>query len=176
MTYSERVGHGHIRRQRALSNHAGAVHPVGTDLVDAVKVNTGGLVAKLVGEVDNDGVSHGGLDLGARPLAIDTNDGPRNIERGSVDPSGLPVVGHSRGKGRIGPSQGEERPQHNGHSRLDRPGLASEKLSNYGYSSGEQVEEGSTNAGGKEGKGKARVKSKISYHNPKRERKRTYTG
>lgn len=116
-TYGEGVGHGRVGRQRALGDHTGAVHPVGADLIDTVEVNTGRLVAKLVGQVDDDGITNVGLDLGARPLSVDTNDRPRDVlSTVGVDPGSLPVVGDRSSQGNVGKSQCEQRSNHDGRS------------------------------------------------------------
>lgn len=99
MTNRELVCHGHVWRQRALRRHAGPIHEVGADLADTVEMNSCGLIPQMVGELHDDGVAHGGLDLWAWPLAIYANDWPHKTVRGSIHPSSCPVVRH---RGSIG--------------------------------------------------------------------------
>ena len=71
---------------------------VGTLHQQAVEMKTGGLVAELVVEMDDNLVVHIGVDGGNRPLAVDSNDRPLEstiwIRRG---PSDVEVIGDSFG-------------------------------------------------------------------------------
>jgi hypothetical protein len=92
----------------ALRDHAGTIGPVRADLVDAVEVEAGGLIAQVVGDLDNNRVALGRLDLGARPLPIDADDGSACAAGTSCQPTDFEVVADSSCIGNGGQSQGSD--------------------------------------------------------------------
>lgn len=81
----------------ALSECTRPVHLSSVDLVQSMEVKSGGLVAQLVDQVDNDRVTHRALNLGAGPLSVDTDDGPAETVRCCGNPGDIPVVSDSYG-------------------------------------------------------------------------------
>lgn len=67
--------------------------------MDTMEMDTGGLVAQVVLDVDNNGVANIGPDRGAGPLVVHTNDGAREAIRSCPNPVDRPVVGHDGGVG-----------------------------------------------------------------------------
>jgi hypothetical protein len=65
------------RRDGALSHHADPVHVVGTSLVHAMPMDAGRLVAKVVVDVDDEGVTDVDHDHRRGPLLVDGDDGAK---------------------------------------------------------------------------------------------------
>lgn len=85
------VLHVLARRQRALGDSAGAIHDTSGILVEAMPVDTSGLVAQTIVHVYDQAITDVHVNLRARPLAIDTDDGSLESIGGGVDPGHVPV-------------------------------------------------------------------------------------
>lgn len=92
-SYGKVVFEGVTGRNLALRHTDRAVHVRGAVHEETVKVQRGGLVAKLVVDIDDNAIANIGLDARNGPLVVDANDGTR---KGSVwvgrDPSDVEVI------------------------------------------------------------------------------------
>jgi len=71
----EAIRERRARRNRALRGAGGAIHVRRPDLVDAVEMHAGSLVAQLVVEGDDNGFADVGFHGRARPLPVDADHG-----------------------------------------------------------------------------------------------------
>lgn len=92
MTYQKGIRDARAWRNGALRDTTWPVHVIGIDLVDAMEMQTGGLIAEFIVQVDNNDVAHSGLDLWTGPGSVDANDGSRKAIRARCDPGDIPIV------------------------------------------------------------------------------------
>lgn len=98
----ELVGESVSRRQGALGDAAWPVHVWAEDLVDAMEVQAGSLVAELVVDIDHDGVTDCGLDGWTGPFVVYPNDGSGETIRVRPYPRHVPVVSDGRAPNKVG--------------------------------------------------------------------------
>lgn len=108
-SYGKVVFEGVTGRDLTLRHTDRAVHVCGAVHEEAVEMQRGRLVAKLVVDIDDDAIANIGLNARNGPLVVDANDGTR---KGSVwvgrDPSDVEVIvdGGRTGEAQRGSEQG----------------------------------------------------------------------
>lgn len=93
---------------RALGDRSAAVHDTGTILVEAMPVDTSGLVTESIVNVDNDSVSNFHINLGAGPLIVDTDHRSLESVGGGIDPGDVPVKIDVLGRYQLGGQASQE--------------------------------------------------------------------